>query len=448
MGTLPVNRLLVSMSIPMMISMIIQALYNVVDSIFVSQISEAALTAVSMAFPIQNLMIAVAAGTGVGVNALLSRSLGEKNQAAADKTANVSWFLAILSCLAFVVFGIFGTEFFMRAQTDIPEIVEAGTVYIQICTICSFGIFGQITAEKLLQSTGRTIYSMITQGLGAVTNIILDPILIFGYFGMPKMGVAGAAVATVAGQIFGMALGIVFNICCNKDIHLDIREIRPDRVYITRIYEVGIPSILMQSIGSVMTFCMNKILIGFTETATAVFGIYFKIQSFFFMPVFGLNNGMVPIVAYNYGARKKRRILQTFRLSAIYATGIMLIGLAVFQTIPGSLLKLFHASDFMLEIGVPALRIVSISYLFAGFCIVSSSMFQALGNSIYSLIVSVARQLLVLVPAAYFLSLTGELQLVWLAYPIAEIMSVSVCIFFLRKIIRNKLSFQEQTWNS
>lgn len=436
MGTMPVNRLLITMSLPMIISMLVQALYNVVDSVFVSQINENALTAVSMAFPVQNLMIAVATGTGVGVNALLSRSLGEKNHKMANKAANNSIFLACMSYLIFLIFGLTCSELYYRLQTDIPEIIAYGKEYTAIISLLSFGIFGQIAFDRLLQATGRTFYTMFTQGIGAVINIILDPILIFGLYGFPRMEVAGAAWATVIGQIVAMVISVVFNILKNKDIQLRLKDMRPESHVIGRIYSVGVPSIIMASIASVTTFCMNKILMSFTSTATAVFGVYFKLQSFVFMPVFGMNNGLVPIVAYNYGAKQKKRIMTAMKLGMIYAFGMLMIGFAAFQLFPGFLLQLFNASESMLSIGIPALRLISISFIFAAFSIISISMLQSLGHGIYSMFISVGRQLVVLVPAAYLLSKTGNLDLVWLAFPMAEIMSILLSGIFLKKVLK------------
>ena len=427
MGVLPVNKLLVTMSVPIMLSMLVQALYNVVDSVFVSRVSENALNAVSLAFPVQNLMIAVATGTGVGINALLSKSLGEKRFERANLTASNGVFLGICSAAVFAVLGALFSRTFFLVQTDVAEIVEGGAAYIRICTVCSFGIFTAISIERLLQATGKTIYSMITQMAGAVTNIIFDPIFIFVF----DMGVAGAAWATVLGQIVGAALGVYYNAKKNTEITLSFKGFRPNGYIIKRIYSVGVPSIIMASIGSVMTFGINKILIAFTTTATAVFGVYFKLQSFVFMPVFGLNNGLVPIVAYNFGARKPDRMVKTVKLGVIYATIIMAVGVAIFQLIPHVLLGLFDASDYMLEIGVPALRIISLSFLLAGFGIVSSSFFQALGHGVLSLIISLVRQLIVLLPAAWLLSLSGQLGLVWWSFPIAEIFSVTLSILFL-----------------
>ncbi len=435
MGVLPINKLLISMSVPMMISMLVQALYNVVDSIFVAQLSENALNAVSLAFPVQNLMIAVSTGTGVGINALLSKSLGEKNFDRANRAASNGVFLAVCSYAVFALLCGFFSRTFFAIQTDVPEIVDAGAQYIFICGVLSFGLFIQIIFERLLQSTGQTMYAMITQLIGAIINIIFDPIFIFGL----KMGVAGAAAATVMGQIVAAAVCVWFNDKKNPSIQLTIKGFRPDGHIIGRIYSVGIPSIIMASIGSVMTFGMNQILIAFTTTATAVFGVYFKLQSFIFMPVFGLNNGMVPIVAYNFGARKPDRLLKTVNLSTVYATCIMAVGFLIFQFGGKILLGFFDPSEYMLEIGIPALRIISISFLLAGFGIVSSSMFQALGHGVLSLIISLVRQLLVLLPAAWLLSLSGKLELVWWSFPIAEIFSGALSFAFRRYVYKREV---------
>ena len=440
MGVMPVNKLLMNMSLPMMISMLVQALYNVVDSIFVSRIDENALTAVSMAFPIQSLMIALGAGTGVGVNALLSRSLGEKDYDRVNKAAGNGIFLAGINYLVFLLVGILVTTPFYLSQTKDAQILSYGQQYLTIICCCSFGMYGQFIFERLLQSTGRTFYTMITQSIGAIINIILDPIFIFGYFGVPKMGVAGAAIATVIGQIVAGTIALVINIKKNDEIQLKVKGFRPDGKIIARIYEVGIPSIIMQAIGSVMTYGMNRILIIFSSTAVAVFGVYFKLQSFIFMPVFGLNNGMVPIIAYNYGAGKKDRLIKTLKLSIIYAVGLMLLGVIIFQLFPAPLFALFDASETMLAIGIPALRIISLSFIFAGFCIVCGSLFQALGNGVYSMVVSIARQLLVLLPVAYLLSLSGKVEAVWWAFPVAEIVSLSLTVFFMFRINRKVIS--------
>ena len=439
MGVMPVNRLLISMSVPMMISMLVQALYNIVDSMFVAQLNENALTAVSLVFPVQNLMIAVASGTGVGINALLSRNLGAKNFEEANKAAQNGVFLAFLSCIVFAVIGLACSGLFMEVQTQDPQIVAYGKDYMQICCILSFGMFAQITFERLLQSTGKTIFTMVTQLTGAVINIILDPIMIFGLFGMPRMEVAGAALATVIGQICAAVLAVILNYRKNHEIQLSFRKFRPSGETIKRIYLVGIPSIIMMSIGSVMTFGMNKILIAFSSTANAVFGVYFKLQSFVFMPVFGLNNGMVPIIAYNYGARRPDRISKTMRLSVIYAVAIMIIGLAVFQFFPDQMLGIFNASENMLEIGRYALRIISLSFVFAGFGIVASSVFQALGHGFLSLAVSAIRQLAVLLPAAFILAKLGGLHAVWWAFPIAEVFSMAFSVLFVVHVFKKEI---------
>lgn len=438
MGVMPVNKLLLNMAVPMIISMLVQALYNVVDSVFVAQLSEDALNAVSLAFPVQNLMIAVSVGTGVGINALLSRCLGQKDQKTADQAAMNGLFLAFLSCLLFTTLGLTCSRLFYTIQTDIPGIVEHGTGYLTIVCGVSFGMFAGVTLDRLLQATGRTFLTMITQAVGAITNIILDPILIFGLFGFPRLEVAGAALATVIGQILGAGLSLYFNLKKNSDLHFSWKGFRPNKRVIRGIYSVGVPSIAMQSIGSVMVFGMNQILLAFTATATAVFGVYFKLQSFIFMPVFGLNNGMVPIVAYNYGARKPGRIIKTIKLSVMYAMCIMFVGFLLFQLMPDVFLALFLAegetSGDLLTIGVPALRTITISWLFAGFGIVSSSVFQALGHGVLSLIVSLVRQLFVLLPVAFVLSRVHGLDAVWWAFPIAEIFSVTLCGVFLRRV--------------
>lgn len=435
MGIMPIDKLLINMSLPMMISMLVQALYNIVDSIFVSQINEHALRAVSLAFPIQSLMIAVAVGTAVGVNAFLSKTLGEKKYEKANTIANNGIFLAVMSYFVFLLIGLLVSRPFFSTQTDIIEVREYGVIYLTVCCSASFGIFLQTTAERLLQATGKTFHTMITQGIGAIINLILDPILIFGYFGMPKMGVAGAAAATVIGQIVAAVMAIIFNLRFNKEIHLSFKGFKPDKKLILQIYKVGAPSIVVQAIGSVMTYGMNLILAAFGAAQT-VFGIYFKLQSFVFMPVFGLNNGMVPIVAYNYGAGHRERVIATIKSSVKYGVGIMLVGLAIMQILPEQLLRMFNATGEILEIGIPALRIISVCFCFAGFCIVVGSVFQALGNGVYSMIVSVARQLCVLLPAAKLLSLSGNVKLIWCAFPIAEIASTGLSIFFLVSIYK------------
>ncbi len=444
MGVMPVGKLLISMSLPMMISMLVQALYNVVDSYFVAKLSQDALNAVSLSFPIQNLLIAVSVGTGVGLNALLSRNLGEKNFEGANRAAGNGLLLGFLSGLAAILVGLTVPRLFFAAQTDISAIVEQGTTYLTICCTWSMGLFMGITFERLLQSTGKTFYAMIAQTVGAVTNIVMDPVLIFGLGPFPAMGVAGAAVATVAGQILGALVGGILNLVYNRELSFGGKYLRPKGKVIGQIYAVGVPSMVLNSVGSVMVFGLNQILIAFTDTATAVFGIYFKLQSFIFMPVFGLNNGMVPIIAYNYGARNKDRILQTMKLAVLIATGFMLCGLAVAELFPAQLLGIFEASEEMLAIGVPALRIICTSFVFAGFGIVCGSVFQALGHGVLSMISSIVRQLVVLLPAAWLLSLTGKLNLVWLAFPIAELFSVCLCVIFTRRIVKTVIGPLEE----
>ena len=442
MGTMPVGKLLFNMSLPMMISMLVQALYNIVDSIFVAKLSENALTAVSLAFPLQTLLIAVATGTGVGMNALLSKSLGEHDFKKANKIADNGIFLYVLSYIVFLILGFTVVKPFYASQigsADV-EIMELGIDYLSTVMILSFGLFGQIFFERLLTSTGRTIFSMTSQLCGAITNIILDPILIFGLLGAPKMGVTGAALATVIGQCVAGIIACVCNHKFNHEVSLNIKGFRPDWTLIGHIYAIGIPSIIMQSIGSIMTYCMNRILIEFSSTATAVFGVYFKLQSFFFMPVFGLNNGITPIIAYNYGAKQRKRMLKTIKLSLIVAFCLTFIGFLSFEAIPQVLLDMFNASEDMLTIGVPALRIIGIHYLIAWFCIVIGTVFQALGKAVFSMIVSIMRQLVVLIPAAYILAKLGGLHAVWWSFPIAEVISLLVTLFFFIKIYREIIS--------
>ena len=444
MGVMPVNSLLLNMAIPIMISMLVQALYNVVDSYFVSQVSQDALNAVSLAFPVQNLMIAVSVGTGVGINALLSRSLGQRDQEMVNRSAVNGLFLIVISSMVFVVLGLTCSRLFYTAQTDIPGIIDYGADYLTICCSLSLGLFTAVAMERMLQATGRTFYTMIAQAAGALTNIILDPILIFGLGPFPRMEVAGAALATVIGQFLGCGVGMFFHFTRNPDVQMSFKGFRPHWPTIRAIYSVGLPGIVMQSIGSGMVFGMNQILIAFTDTATAVFGVYFKLQSFFFMPVFGLNNGMVPIVAYNYGARKPERIIKTIKLSVMYATILLAIGFAVFQLVPGLLLDLFRSEEDvagdLIAIGVPALRIISFSWLLAGFGIVCGSVFQALNHGVLSLTTSLVRQLVVLLPVAFLLArLTGNLDVVWLSFPIAELFSATLCAVFLRRVYRSDI---------
>lgn len=439
---MPVGKLVFNMSLPMMVSMLVQALYNIVDSIFVAKLSENALTAVSLAFPLQTLLIAVATGTGVGMNALLSKSLGEHNFKKANKIADNAAFIYAISYIVFLILGFTIVRPFYASQignADV-EIMELGIDYLSTVMIFSFGLFTQIFFERLLTSTGRTIFSMTSQLCGAITNIILDPIMIFGLLGFPKMGVTGAAVATVIGQCVA---GIVAGACNHKynhDVSLSFKGFRPDIRLIGHIYAVGIPSIIMQSIGSIMTYSMNRILIEFSSTATAVFGVYFKLQSFFFMPVFGLNNGITPIIAFNYGAQNRKRMIKTIKLSLITAFCLTFVGFLSFELIPQVLLGMFNASEDMLAIGIPALRIIGVHYLIAWFCIICGTVFQALGKAVYSMIVSILRQLVVLIPVAYLLSRIGGLHVVWWCFPIAEVASLVVSLTFLFSVNRQIIS--------
>ena len=440
MGNMPVNRLLLSMAIPMIISMMVQALYNIIDSIWVSNINQDALTAISLAFPMQNLMISIGVGTGVGVNALLSKSLGEKNQKMVNQTMGNGLFLSVLSGVFCMLISLVASRTFFTVQTDIVPIIDYGSEYLFICMFFCIPAFGQIFFERLLVSTGKTLYSMITQMSGAVLNIVLDPILIFGYGPAPELGMKGAAIATVTAQFCAMLLAIFFNLKYNHEIHFSsLHNFHPNWNIIKRIYMVSLPSIIMMSITSIMIFGFNKILMGFTDAAATVLGIYFKLQSFVFMPIFGLNNGMVPIIAYNYGARKPERMVRTIRLSIVYAIGIMIVGMSIFNIFPKELLLIFNATEEVLEIGIPALRIISLSFLLAGFCIVVGSVFQALENGLLSMLISVCRQLLVLLPCAYLLAQIGNLNIVWFAFPIAEIISLLLSSIGMLYIYRLKI---------
>ncbi|UJF16417.1 MATE family efflux transporter [Jeotgalibaca sp. MA1X17-3] len=449
MGTMPINRLILTMSLPMMASMLIQSLYNIVDSVFVAQINEDALTAVSLAFPVQNLMIAVMIGAGVGMNALLSRQLGEGKEKESSVTAANGVFLGFAHYLVFLILGLTMVNFFFKSQTSNVQILGYGNEYLTIIMCLSIGQFIQITYERLLQSTGQTLYTMYTQGLGAIINIILDPIMIFGWFGFPAMGVAGAAYATVIGQVVAAVLAIYYQEKKNKELMIDYKGLKPSWSVIKEIYRVGVPSMVMTSITSVTTFALNMILAGFSSTAIAVYGIYFKLQTFVFMPVFGLCNGMIPILSYNFGARKRDRMVKIIKYTILYAVGIMMFGLFLFQTFPYQLLGMFNASEEMIEIGIPALRIISLSFIFAGFGIINGTVFQAFGRGMMSLSVSVLRQLVVLMPVAYFLSLTGKLNIIWWAFPVSELFSALLCAVFLRYIFKKYINIlpMEEEYN-
>ena len=442
MGVMPVGKLLVNMAVPLIVSMLVQAFYNVVDSVYVSRVSESAVTALSLAFPGQNMQIGFAVGIGVGVNSLLSKSLGEGNRDMANRSAGNGLLLALIATVVFMIFGFVGTRPYYEIQSEVTETVEAGVAYSSICCIFTLGIFVEVLGERLLQASGRTFYTMITQGVGAVINIVLDPVFIFGYFGIPAMGVAGAAIATVIGQWAAALLAVIFNLKCNPDVHFGLKYMKPEGDVIRQILTVGIPSIIMNSIGSVMNFGINQILLGFQkvgETAAGVFGIYFKLQSFFFMPLFGINNATISIIAYNYGARKPDRIVKTLKAACCVALGLMIVGLLAFQFIPNVLLTLFNPSDSFMEIGCSALRTISWCFPAAAVCISLGASFQALGNGMYSTVTSLCRQLIVLLPVAYLLSFTGAVSSVWWAFPIAEVVSLLVTALFFVRIYRKKV---------
>lgn len=444
MGTMPERKVLFDMAIPMMISMLVQALYNVVDAVYVARLSEDALNAVSLAFPLQNAMIAVASGTCLGMNALLSRYLGAGKRDMVDKVAGTGIFLSLISTLAFALVGLTCSHAFFESFTDVEAIINYGTDYLTICLTLSAGIFFQFCFERMLQATGRTRITMITQLVGAVINIILDPILIFGLLGFPRMEVAGAAVATVAGQIVAALLSMVLNLLKNKDVGIQMRNMRPHRGIVGEIYRIGFPSILMMSIGSFLNYMLNQILIGFTTTATAVYGAYCKLQNFIFMPVFGLNNAMVPLISYNFGAKKKHRIRKIVRMTIFTAICIMLVGVLLFELCPRTLLSFFDAQEDMMRIGEPALRIIASHFLLAGFCIIAGSVCQAIGNPLHSLLISICRQMAALLPAAWLLSLTGKLELVWLAFPVAEFVSLIMSSIFLKKTMKKVDAMPEE----
>ncbi len=444
MGVMPVGKLLFNMATPMILSMLVQALYNIVDSIYVSQISESAVTALGLAFPIQNIQIGFGTGVAVGVNALLSKSLGEGNRERANQAAGNGIFLILIGCVLFMLFGAFGSRFFYEIQSDVAETVEGGTIYTSICCLCTFAVFFEILFERLLQATGRTVHTMITQGTGAIINIVLDPVFIFGFepLGIAPMGMAGAAIATVTGQIVAATLALIFNLKFNPDVQLHLKNLLPRAEIIRPILTVGVPSMIMMAIGAVMNFSINQILLGFAvvgNTAAGIFGIYYKLQSFFFMPLFGLNNATISIVAYNFGARKPERMIKTLKVACITAFSVMMLGLLAFQLIPEMLLSMFNASDTFMTMGARALRTISLHFPLAAFCIALGASFQALGNGIYSTITSLCRQLVALLPAAYLLSLTGSVDAVWWAFPIAEFISLAATIFFFTRIYRKKI---------
>ncbi len=440
MGVMPIGKLLLNMALPMVISMLVQALYNIVDSVYVAQVSESAVTALSLAFPVQNIQIGLAIGIAVGVNSVLSQALGRKDMEAVDRAAGNGVFLMAVGAFLLLLFGIFGVKPYYHMQSSVAETVAGGIGYTSICTIFCIGSYTQVLMERLLQSTGRTVHSMIIQATGAIINILLDPVFIFGWFGVSAMGVAGAAVATVIAQWIAATVGVVLNLKYNSDVRLSLRNIKPHGATIRAILAVGIPTIVMNCVGSVMNFGLNQIFQSFQETATGVFGIYYKLQSFFFMPLFGLNGAVISIIAFNYGARKPERITKTLKIACLVAVCITTVGLLAFQFIPQVLLGIFNPSAEFLAIGVKALRIISIHFPVAAFCIILGACFQALGNGIYSTIVSLCRQLIVLLPVAYLLSLTGDVNMVWWAFPIAEVVSATVTGILFARIYRMKIA--------
>ena len=448
MGVMPVGKLLFNMAMPMIAAMLVQAFYNVVDSYFVSRISddpairESAIAAMSLAFAVQNILIGFAVGIGVGVNALLSKSLGEGNQEKANFAAGNGMTLAFMATGLFMIFGLVGTRPYFAMMSNSPLTVEFGTQYISICCLFSLGVFVEILGERLLQASGRTMYTMVTQGVGAIINIIMDPLLIFGIGPFPAMGIAGAAVATVTGQWVAAILAVIFNLKFNPDVKFALRYFKPRKDVVAPVLTVGVPTVVMHSIGSVMNIGINKILQGFSqygEVPVNVFGIYFKLQSFFFMPLFGMNNATISIVAYNFGARKPDRITKTLKIACSCALIFMLFGVAIFHMVPDVLLGIFDTSPDFLSMGQRALRIISLCFPFAAVCIALGASFQALGDGIYSTIVSLCRQLIVLLPAAYLLSLTGQVNAVWWAFPIAELVSLTTTLICFARIYRKKL---------
>ena len=455
MGTTPIFKLLISMALPLVISMLIQSLYNIVDSIYVGKFSKDALTAVGLAFPMQNLMIAMSTGIGVGINATLSKSLGERNNKKASMTAfNGLFIIAIVFILLlFVGFTLIPT--YMNALSSNQAVINYGIDYLRIVVIGSFGVLFAITFERLLQSTGKTNLVMFSQGTGAIINIIFDPLFINGFWFIPAMGIKGAALATILGQYISMTISLILNIKFNKDIKLNKETVKVDSKIIKVILMVGIPSAVMAAIGSVLTFLMNTILLRFEnitipgtnqlygDLPQTVYGLYFKLNSLFFMPIFGINNAVVPIVAYNYGAKNKKKMLTAMKYSMILVSSLMLIGTSLFLALPSQLLSIFadnkETAMALAMVGKPCLRIISSSFIFAAFCIVFMSMFQALGNGMASMCVSFVRQLVILLPVAFLLSLTNNLNLVWLAFLIAEIVALGLSTFLFIKMYRDKI---------
>ena len=441
MGYMPIRPLMISMSLPAIISMTINALYNIVDSYFVARISEDALTAVSIIMPLQMMIIAVGVGTGVGINSLISRRLGARRQEDADKAATTGILLGVCNWLVFVLVGLLLPGAFVSAYAKPGTyIYEAATQYLMIVFCGSFFIFVQVNLEKILQATGNMKAPMICSMSGAITNVILDPIMIFGLLGFPKLGVVGAAIATVIGQVVGFTIGVCILFGGkNHLVNIRFKGFRPEKRIIKEIYQVALPSIIMQSIASVMNVLYNMILVAYSTTAVAVLGVYFKIQSFVFMPVFGLNQGVLPIIGFNYGARNKERVKEARKEGIRLALFFMVIGLILFQTIPDKLLLIFDASPKMLEYGVPALRIISLNFIPAAFGIMNGTVFQATGHGVYSLICSFIRQLVGIVPFAYLLAKIGGVTLSWFSFPIGEVLGLIYSFAMLNKLMKNEI---------
>lgn len=443
LGIDPIGKLLFTVSFPIIISMLIQALYNMVDSYYIGKISEEAFTAVSIAFPLQNIMVGIAVGTGVGTNSLLSRSLGEKNFDKANLSAENGIFLSILYGIILLILSFVLPRYYYISQNVSQEIVNYGVEYLSTIMAFSMGVFIQINCERLLQSTGRSILTMFTQGIGALINIIFDPIFIFGYFGFPAMGVKGAAIATVVGQIIGALFGIYFNFKLNKDIQ--IKKIRPRLQIIKKIYEVGLPSIVMISVTSTTIYFLNKILSIYSTSAIAALGAYYKIQSFIFLPIFGLTNGMVPIIAYNYGAENKKRIIKTIKLTMIVGTIMMILGTAILWIFPEELLDIFSASDAMKEVGITMLRIIALCFIFAGISIMGGSVFQALGNGILTLIDAVIRNIIIILPYTYIVSRIAPIEYVWWSYLLSETSSIIFVSYFMKNFAMKRIDLIKES---
>ncbi len=444
MGIEPVGSLILKMGIPMILSMMLQAFYNIVDSYFVSSmqgVGDAAVNALTLAFPIQALMVALAIGTGVGVNSLLSKFLGMGDRKTASRIAGNAVFLSVCTYILFLIFGLFFVDAYISSQTSDPIIQEMGCSYLKICTVLSFGSVIYMIYEKLLQGTGKTVLSTIAQVSGAITNIILDPIMIFGMFGCPALGIAGAAYATVIGQVVSLVLGMIFHHTKNKEIETKAEYLVPDKEIITAIYRVGIPAIIMQALMSVMTYCVNIIFVRVSGSVVTAYGIYFKIQQFVFFAAFGLNNAIIPIVAFNYGMRDRARISKAIRCGLLYNATIMLAGAVLLQVFGKQIIGIFDVSTEVKELSIQSVRIVTLGYIFVGANVIFQGIFQALGEGIKSLVISAIRLIIVVLPLAYFFTTLPNAQnIVWAAFPIAEACGLVVSILFMSRVSKNKLS--------